>query len=762
RERALISWTGTMFEYLMPLLVMNSYPETLLDQTHRAVVKRQIEYGEERGVPWGVSESAYNARDLNLNYQYGPFGVPGLGLKRGLVQDLVVSPYATMLASRVDPAAAVTNLLHLQREGALGRYGFYEAIDYTGDRLLQNQKLVLIRAFMAHHQSMSHVALDNAIHDGQMERRFHADPSVRATELLLQERIPQGVPATRPRAEEVLIGRVASQIPGSVARIYRTADHSTPRTQLLTNGNYHVMLTAAGSGYSLCADRAVTRWREDVTRDQWGTFIYLRDIHTGTVWSAGQQPVGRKPQSYEVTFAEDKVDFWRVDSGFVTHTQIVISPEENAEVRQVTITNNSNRTGEIELTSYAEVVLAPPAADAAHPAFGNLFIETEFLHPHNALLARRRQRSSDDTPIWGIHVVLAESGMIGSVQYETDRGRFLGRGHTVSDPVAVMEERPLSNTVGAVLDPVMSLRCRVRLRPNESTCVTFTTAVAQSRAEAAILADKYHDPNTFERQSRLAWTRAQVEMTHLGIGPDDANLFQRLGERVIYSDSALRPRAHVLALNTRSQSALWPYGISGDLPIILVRLNQTEDLRSVRQILRAHEYLHYKGLKVDLVILNDHPPSYIQSLQDEIQSLVRTSGLTGLQDKPGGVFIRRSDLMPDEDRILLHSVARVVIVTERGSLDEQLERRPVEESLPPQFTPRLPERSHPHDSFSSIPELTFFNGLGGFVQDGREYVTVLGEGQWTPAPWSNVVANNPEFGFMVTESGSGYTWSMNS
>jgi cyclic beta-1,2-glucan synthetase len=763
RARALISWTGTMFEYLMPLLVMRSYSETLLDQTYHSVVKRQIEYGEERGVPWGISESAYNARDLQLTYQYAPFGVPGLGLKRGLVQDLVVAPYATMLAAAIDLAAAMANLVRLQKEGALARYGFYESIDYTPERLPQNQKLVLVRAFMAHHQGMSLVALDNALNGRLMEKRFHADPLMKATDLLLQERIPLGVPATRPRAEEVLIGRVArSATSGMMTRVYTTADLSTPRTQILSNGTYNVMLTSAGSGYSQCADRAVTRWREDVTRDDWGAFIYLRDIYSGAVWSAGHQPIRRVPQSYEVAFSEDKVDFWRADSGIVTHTQVVVSPEENAEVRQVSVTNNSSRACEIELTSYAEIVLAPPQADAAHPAFSNLFIETEFSPAQNALLAHRRQYSSDDEPIWGVHVVMSESPIIGAVQYETDRGRFLGRGHTASDPIAVMEERPLSNTVGAVLDPVFSLRCRVRLRPNETARVTFTTAVARSREEALVLADKYHDTSIFERESRLAWTRAQVEMNHLSIGPEDAHLFQRLAERVIYSDAALRPGAHVLALNTRTQSALWPYGISGDLPIVLVRVNREEDFRSVRKILHGHEYLHYKGLKIDLVILNDHPPSYIQGLHDELQAMVRTSGLQGLQDKPGGVFLRRADLMPDEDRILLHAVARVVIVTERGSLEDQIERRLVEEPLPAAFVPRLPARTYPPEATGAGPEMSFFNGLGGFVQDGREYVTVLGEEQWTPAPWANVVANNPEFGFQVTESGAGYTWSGNS
>ncbi len=759
--RALISWTGTMFEYLMPLLVMRNYESTLLDQTCNTVVARQIEYGQERGVPWGISESAYNARDVHFNYQYGPFGVPGLGLKRGLIEDLVIAPYATMLAATIRPKAAMDNLRVLEKEGAFGSYGFYESIDYTAERVPQGQRRVIIRAFMTHHQGMSLASLDNAIYDDQMEKRFHSDPLIRATELLLQERIPIGVPAAHPRAEEVLTGRVTQSLPGIVTRVYSTADLETPRTQLLSNGTYSTMITTAGSGYSRSGPNAVTRWREDVTRDNWGSFIYLRDVRTGMVWSAGYQPVHRRPQTYEVAFAEDKADFWRTDSGIVTHMELVVSAEDNAEVRRVSITNNSLRTREIELTSYAEVVLAPHQADAAHPAFSNLFIETEFVATENALLAHRRQRAKEDQPIWGVHAVVAEGDILGAVQYETDRGRFLGRGHTAADPVAVMEERPLSNTVGAVLDPVFSLRRRVRIHPNETARVSFSTAVAGTREEAMTLADKYHDPSIFERESRLAWTKAQVEMSHLNIDAEEAHLFQRLAARVIYSDPSLRPRPHVLALNTRAQSSLWPYAISGDLPILLVRINKLEDLHMVRKILRGHEYLHFKGLKVDCVILNDHPGSYIQALQRELETLVRTGGLQALQDKPGGVFLRRADIMPEADRILLHAVARVVIVTERGPLEDQVERPSVEEPLPPPFVPRLPSQTYPEPTVA-LPELTFFNGLGGFHQGGREYMTVLGEDQWTPAPWANIIANESDFGFQVTETGAGYTWSVNS
>jgi cyclic beta-1,2-glucan synthetase len=759
--RALISWTGTMFEYLMPLLVMRSYRETLLGETYAAVVSRQIEYGYERGVPWGISESAYAARDLQLNYQYGPFGVPGLGLKRGLIEDLVVSPYSTILAANVLPGPAMENLRVLERAGALSRYGFYEALDYTPERVKKGEQCTLVRAYMAHHQGMSLIALDNLINRNVMQNRFHSDPAVQATELLLQERIPRGVPAAHPRAEEVLTGRVVRTLTGLVSRAYDTADLPTPRTQLLSNGTYSVMVTTAGAGYSMCGPLAVNRWREDSTRDNWGSFVYIRDVRSGAVWSAGHQPVGSKPQKYEVAFSEDKADFWRRDFGIVTHLEVIVSAEDNAEMRRVSVANYSTRPREIELTSYAEVVLAPRADDLAHPAFSNLFIETEYYAQHSALFARRRPRSAQDEARWGVHVLSTSAETIAGIQYETDRVRFLGRGHTPAEPVAVMEDRPLSNTVGAVLDPIFSLRCRVRLLPNETAQFVFTTGVAQSRDHAISLAEKYRDANIFERESRMAWTRAQVEMTHLHIDPNEAHLFQRLGGRILYTDPSLRPRPHVLALNKLTQSGLWTQGISGDLPIVILRLDREEDIQMARQLLRGHQYLRSKGLQFDLVILNDHPTGYAQSLHDDLQLAVRTSGAQGLIDKPGGVFVRRSDIMPEQERILLHSVARVVIVSERGSLEDQLVRRPVEEALPAPFQPRSPSQVYPEAS-PEPPKLSFFNGLGGFAHGGREYVVMLGEGQWTPAPWSNVIANNSDFGFIITETGAGFTWSLNS
>ena len=760
-RQALISWSGTMFEYLMPLLVMRNYRKTLLSETYRAVIARQIAYGDEHSVPWGVSECAYNSRDLALTYQYAPFGVPGLGFKRGLSENLVVAPYATLLAAMLEPQEGVQNVVRLAQEGALAGFGFYEALDYTPERLPPNKNVVMIRTFMTHHQGMSLVALDNLINDSVMQNRFHSDALVQANELLLQERVPRGVPLVHPRSEEALSSKPVHEIPVVTTRRYSTADQPSPRVQLLSNGTFSVMVTSAGAGYSWYGPFAVTRWREDATRDNWGSFLYLRDIGSGAVWSAGYQPTVREPQFYDVSFSEHKVDIQRADVGILTHTEIFISGEDNAELRGVSITNQSSRIREIEVTSYAEVVLAPLHTDSGHPAFSNLFVETEFIRVANAIMAHRRHRSDDEKDLWAVHTVVTEGDVIAGLQYETDRSRFVGRGHSVAEPSALKMDHSLSCSSGPVLDPIFSLRRRVRINPNETAHLYFATAVAHSREEALELADKYHDAGTFEREARLAWMRTRVEMRHLEVDLEEAELFQRLAGFIFYLDPSLRPRSDLLALNSKTKADLWPYGISGDLPLILLRIGDERGLSVVNKVLRGHAYLRSKGLSIDLVILNDHPTSYFQTLHDELLDLVRKSGEQNWIDKRGGVFLRRSDIMPDADRILLQTVARLCIVTERGSLEEQLSRQMSDTELPAPFIPTRPSYFELEEG-TPAEDLTFFNGLGGFTKDGCEYVTILSEGEWTPAPWLNVIASPVDFGFQISETGSGCTWSINS
>jgi cyclic beta-1,2-glucan synthetase len=763
RGSALISWSGSMFEYLMPALVMRSPVDSLLDNTYRLVVARQMSYAAELGVPWGISESAFNARDLALTYQYSSFGVPGLGLKRGLSEDVVVAPYATALAAMIQPQAAVRNFARLRSAGAAGQYGFREALDYTPRRLPEGASVAIVKSYMAHHQGMALVALGNVLNGSAMVERFHADPMVEATELLLQERMPRDVLVARPRAEEVKSAADVRELVPPVPRRFTTPHDPIPRTHLLSNGRYAVMVTAAGSGYSRWRDVAVTRWREDVTRDAWGSYLFLRDMASGAVWSAGHQPSGVEADSYEATFAEDHAEFSRRDGSITTGLTIVVSAEHDAEIRRVTLTNLGSHDREIELTSYAEVVLAPQAADVAHPAFQNLFVQTEFIPDIGALLATRRPRSSDEKAIWVAHVAAVEGEVAGVVQYETDRARFLGRGHSVRSPVSVIDGRPLSNTVGAVLDPVFSLRCRVMLAPGATAHAIFSTVVAESREDVLDLADKYRETATFERAATLAWTQAQVQLHHLGIEADEANLFQRLANRILFSDPSLRPPSSVLAGNERGAPGLWAHGISGDLPIVMVRIDEVDDLDIVRQLLRAHEYWRLKLLDVDLVILNEHGASYAAGLNDALEALVRASQSSLVQDGPpghGGVHILRGDQMPAGDRTLLLTAARAVLLSRRGSLADQVIR--LERPEPPAVPAAPFATGHTgSEAPGPRPELEFFNGLGGFADRGREYVTLLGPGQSTPAPWLNVIAN-ASFGFQVSESGSGYTWSGNS
>jgi cyclic beta-1,2-glucan synthetase len=762
RRPVLLSWSGSMFEYLMPSLVLQTPRGTLLDQTCRLVIARQIEYGNENRIPWGISESAYNQRDRALTYQYSGFGVPSLGLKRGLGDDLVVAPYATAMAAMYDAPAAVRNLVRLQAAGGLGRYGPYDAIDYTPSRLAEGQSAAVVCAYMAHHQGISLVAIDNTLHEGIMCRRFHDDPLVHAAELLLQERAPREVADRRPRLEH-LPATPIRETGRPATRQFDSPHTPVAATHLLSNGRYAVMLTAAGSGYSQCGRLAVTRWREDVTTDAWGSYVFLRDVDDGRIWSATFQPTAVEPDDYAVVFAEDRARFTRRDGALTTVLEVIVSSEDDAEVRRVSITNNGSRAREIEITSYAEVVLAELAADIAHPAFSNLFVQTEYMPEVRGLIATRRPRLAEEPALWVAHVVTPDRASTGGLEYESDRSRFIGRGRTVRAPAAVFDGRPLSNTVGAVLDPVVSLRVRVRLEPGATAHTVFSTMVAASREAVIDLGDKYHDASTFDRISMLAFTHAQVQLHHLGIEADDALLYQELANRVLYSDSAVRPSSDVLKRNTLSVAGLWPHGISGDYPIVLLCIDAAEDRDLVSQLLRAHEYWQMKGLAVDLVILNDRASSYVQDLQTLLEHMARSGRATIGQDAqgpPGRIFVLRADLLGREGRALLHTAARAVLISDEGGLAAQVLRlQRINAAAQP--TPQEVVQHSTETQDVELPSLEFFNGLGGFADDGREYVIVQGPRQHTPMPWINVVAN-PNFGFQVSETGAGYTWSVNS
>lgn len=760
----LLSWSGSMFEYLMPLLVMPTYEGTLLDKTYHAVVNAQIEYAGQRNIAWGISESGYNATDAALNYQYRAFGVPGLGLKRGLADDLVVAPYASALALMVEPEAACQNLQRLADAGLMGDFGFYEAIDYTQSRVPRGQTGAVIRSYMAHHQGMSLLAFSYLLLDKPMQKRMISDPSFQASLLLLQERIPKITRISTHTEEIAAMHNVASE-PVMSLRSFNSPNTPIPEVQLLSNGRYHVMVTNSGGGYSRWNNLAVTRWREDSSSDNGGTYCYLRDVSTGVLWSAAHQPTLVRAKHYEAVFPEGRAEFRRRDSvgdGEIdTHTEIVVSPEDDIELRRLRIINRSRTRRTLEITSYSEVVLAPPEADALHSTFSNLFVQTEIVHQRQAILCTRRPRSDVEATPWMFHLMAVHGTDIEQITYETDRLKFIGRGNTVAYPQAMRDSGVLTGSEGPVLDPIVSIRCRIVLGPDETVKIDMVSGVGDTRNAAMGLIEKYHDRRLADRVFDLAWTHNHVILQQINATEADAQLYCHLANSIVHANAALRADAAVLIKNRRGQSGLWGYAISGDLPIVLLQIKDPANIEIVRQLVQAHTYWRLKGLKVDLVIWNEEHMGYRQLLQELIMGLIAARIEANVVDRPGGIFVRTGEQISSEDRILLQTVARAIISDARGSLSEQIKRRPPIEVRVPKFTPARTQRVKT-DITTTKPrdDLLLFNGLGGFTPDGREYVISTAHNQVTPAPWSNVLAN-PQFGTVITESGLGYTWSEN-
>ncbi|MBJ2150829.1 glycosyl transferase [Paracoccus sp. IB05] len=753
----LVSWSGSMFEYLMPALVMEEPAGSLLDQTSRQVVSWQRAYGRQSGIPWGISESGFNARDLDMNYQYSTFGIPGMGLKRGLATDLVVAPYATGLAAMFAPVRAQQNYAALEATGGRGRYGFYEALDFTPSRLPEGQAVAVVRSYMAHHQGMTIVAIANVLHSGRMRAHFHAEPMIRATELLLQERIPRDIPAVTPRPEAVVVPDSTTALDIQRMAQITGPPQGPPFSHLLSNGQLSVMLTATGGGYTRWGDIALTRWQPDPTCDSDGLRLWLWDLADGRLYpvagSAGAE-------DREVQYFEDRALFAHRAGTLTTTMDVLVSGEDDTEVRRVSISSSSRRPREVELTSYLGLALTTPAADAAHPAFARMFVETEYLPEFGAIIATRRSRAADEAPVWAAHFLTVEGETAAAMEFETDRAAFIGRDNDMSSAQALRPGGRLAGGIGTVLDPVFALRQRVRIAAGGTVRLAFWTVAAPGRAELLDLIDRHHDRSAFDRARTLAWTQAQVQLRHLGATPLQAAAFQRLTAPILFSDPRFRARPDLIARGAGKQSALWPMGVSGDLPIVLLRIDDADDMAQVHEVLLAQEYWRGKRLAVDLVILNEHPASYVQGLQSAIDAALR--GARTVRVGGGGqVYALRADLISPEARALLISVARVLLVARRGPLAEQIAAILAEDTDEEAVAaPRLRQRPAAA-SPPPVEELEFFNGIGGFARQGREYVTVLDRGAPTPAPWINVIAND-SFGFHVSATGSTSAWAENS
>lgn len=756
----LLSWNGSMFEYLMPRLLLRSDPGTLLGQSDRAAVAVQRRYGDRLGIPWGTSESAFASRDAEHRYQYRAFGVPGLGLRRGLARDRVVSPYATALALAADPGAAGRNLRKLERLGATGRYGLFEALDFTPERVPAGQRFSPVRAFMAHHQGMALAALGNTLCADALVRRFHADPRVRAVELLLHERVPSELPPETAREEEREEPPPRDATVPTLQAWPPAADADFPQVLALGNGRLASWISEAGAGGLWWHQQALTRWLPDATRDGHGLWIYLRDEESGATWSAGRQPTGGAAGDGGVVFHAHLAEFHRRDHGIALSLEVGVAPGDDLEIRRLTLTNESEQPRSLRLTSYGEVVLAPAADDERHPAFSKLFVGSEYLPGIDGLLFERRPRSARETPPVLLHRLVADDPDIVVTGFETDRRSFLGRNGSLRYPAAVVQN--LSGTKGWTLDPVMALQLQLELPPYAQRQFAFVTLAAGSRESVLEIAERYATLTSLDWALGDAAAEAAREAHRLGLAPDRLPELQALASLLLYPHSALRAEPAVMAGNRLGQPGLWGLGISGDNPILVLRVGDAQETGLLRLLIRAHRLWRRRGLQLDLVVLQTGASGYAEPLRERLLSLLQEAGVQELLGRRGGIHLIFADQLGADQVRLLEAVARVVLDEAQGSLRQQLARATRRRGRAPRFLPggepvateAVPPPPRPAD-------LLFDNGIGGFTADGREYLIHLEPGETTPAPWSNVLANDG-FGAIVTEAGLGFTWAVNS
>jgi cellobiose phosphorylase len=754
--KLLLSWGGTMFEFLMPILVMRDFPGTILSQTYRAVVASQRNYGRKHRVPWGISESGYSGIDFEKTYQYHAFGVPGLGLKRGLEDDLVISPYSTLMALPIDIEACLTNLHYLEAEGARGEYGFYEAVDYTPIRLSNNESRHVVQSFLAHHQGMSLISINNILNDGILQDRFHRSRIVKATELLLQEKFPDRLPTISVQTAHIYPTEQSERDPGGEFSLaLNTAHTPVPRTHLLSNGHYSVMVDNAGSGFSsLDREISLTRWREDSASNNFGSYIYIRDLESGNIWSTTYQPTCQEPESYEVVFSPDKADFKRRDFGIFTHMEVTVSPEDNVEIRRVSFTNLSSERKTLEVTSYAEIALANPRADAAHPCFSKMFVESEFYDERQCLVFSRRQRSVNEERLFFLHMANMRTQWA-RVECETSRFEFIGRGNSVNNPKALKSEASLTGSVGNVLDPVCALRTHIELESGATESINFIYGAAKGKKTILSYASRYREPHQVTRAFELAWSQSSVELRNERVAARQNQVYQRLGNALMFNVEQFRADAEVLARNHLPQSGLWRFGISGDLPICLIHITDPSQTKLVQEVLLAHNYLRLRGLSFDLIILNEYPGGYLQTLQEELEYLVRSSVSGYLIDKKGGVFLRTMVQISEEEKDLLFTVARVCLSGVRGNLSSQVK---LDEALSSPLHYKVTQAQGKAKA-RKVRELEFANGLGGFLEQGKAYGVRVSE-ELPPLPWCNILSN-PNFGTLISETGTSYSWADN-
>ncbi len=660
-----VSWSGTMFEYLMPNLVFKEYEDSVFAQTSKAAVFQHMHYAKEAGIPWGISESQYYRFDLNSNYQYKAFGVPKIRLQPVRKNSMVTAPYATMLALDVSDQECLANLKELLKLGAFGDYGFYEAIDFNLPSSVDMTPYCIVRSYMAHHQGMILAAINNYMHQGILRERFHAEPMIKAVEVLLEERRQSHLISLAKRGYTIKIGKPLFREDGYSSRYISGVAPATPVVNYLSNGRYALMITSDGDGFSKYEDRMLYRFRADIYANT-GSYIYIKDKSIGRVWSAAYHPTMTEPEEYQTIFTPYQAEFKRRDGDISTHTLVSLDADLDIEIRKLTITNHSREEKRLEITSYLEMVGDTHLAELSHPAFNKLFLESEFLEEEVIFLTRRRGKNAGGEKPFLLHMLRTSKKLCRKIEYENDRKRFIGRNNTLANPDSVVHSIPLSNHSGFCNDPIMSLRAEFCLAPGEVITLAFITGVCASKEEAKLIGEELSVAYRMDDILEKFRLQKDIELKYLEINKAQLNAFQELISPIFYPSNLYRGPAEYILRNEKNQSGLWRFGISGDQPILLLQVSDISEERMIRDVLKAYEYLRINRISVDLVILTTAAHGYLQEVDyliNELTSSLRIYDNDG--DKPSFFMLHTYDLSQAE-LDLLYTVARVVFSYETG------------------------------------------------------------------------------------------------
>ena len=760
KYKGLVSWSGTAFEYLMPNINIEQYEGSLLDEACRFLIMSQMEYAKKLGIPWGVSEAAFNLRDLNNNYQYKAFGIPWLGLKRGLEDDMVVSPYSVFLSLNYVPKQGIENLRLLESEGMNSKYGFYESIDYTLSRLKYGKKYETVKTYMAHHQGLSLLSINNLINKNILVKRFMKNPEIEGIKILLQERMPEKAIITKEKKEKIEKLK-PKDYENYTEKTYSKINYELNEANTISNGNYTICTKSNGEGFSKYKGILINRFKETADKKQ-GIIFYIKNVSNKRIWT--NIPIDKRQDKLKVSFTPSETKFTRTDGNIETKTKIIACANDPVEIRRLELKNNGNMEETLEITNYFEPVLSKPEQDYAHQAFNNLFITFENLEKDN-ILVKRKKRGVNDKDIYLAVNLYTEHETVGDFEYEISQEKFLGKRNTLI-PELVEDSKPYSKTMGLVTEPCLATKRTIKIKPSETIIIDLILSISNNKEEAISALEKYKNEKIITKAFEVSRAKVEAENIYLGLKGKEVETYQKLLSYLLFHNPLRKLVLERLPKRIYSQSKLWKYGISGDLPILLLEIKDINDIYVVKECLKAYEFFKNKDIKIDLVIINEEPNSYDSYLKYEIEDAIINKQLAYLKNIFGGIFTICKNEIDLEDIDLLKFKASVFLKAESGSLEtaitdleeeylKTIKNIGIEENEPTVETKKEEELEE------NMEELKYYNEYGGFSENGLEYKIKIGKDNKLPTAWSMILAN-PKFGTLVTQNIGGFTWHKNS